>query len=80
MKRIIAAVSLAVLAVPALAVELGKPYEELDVERALPSLRVENVRFAAATGATVSDASMATSAAPTESPWANDYNFIAPAQ
>jgi hypothetical protein len=41
------------------------------------------VRFAAIGGSTVSDAS--TSSAPivaetTVSPWANDHNFIAPAQ
>ena len=35
MKRLIAAVSFAVLATPVLA-ETGKPYEQLDVNRALP--------------------------------------------
>jgi hypothetical protein len=112
MKRLIAAVSFAVLAVPAVAAENGKPFEQLDldralpqiefpaversnvdarslpyeqaqVDRALPSFRGENVRFAAAGGGNVSDASIATDASSaagtTESPWANDWNFIAPA-
>lgn len=111
MKRLIAAVSFAVLAVPAFAAEYGKPFEELDldralpqinipaasdanvdvrslpyeqtqVDRALPSFRSDNVRFAAV-GGTVSDASIASDApaAPetSTSPWANDWNFIAPA-
>jgi hypothetical protein len=111
MKRLIAAVSFAVLAVPALA-QNGKPFEQLDLDRALPDIHFPvaepssvdprsapyeqaqvdrelpsfdagRVRFAAASGATISDASVAvepaepTSAA--ESPWANDWNFIAPA-
>jgi hypothetical protein len=88
MKRLIAAVSFAVLAVPALAAESGAPFEQTQLDRALPQIDVpvvaarENVRFAAATGATVSDASIATQTATqsTESPWANDFNFIAPAQ
>jgi len=111
MKRIIAAVSFAVLAVPAFA-ETGKPFEQLDLDRALPQINIpaseprnvdvgslpyeqtqvdralptfdaERVRFAAAGGATVSDASIATSTTESsqaaQSPWANDYNFIAPA-
>ena len=111
MKRLIAAVSFAVLTVPAVAAESSKPFEQLDVDRALPqiefaaversvadvrslpyeqsqidrvvpSFAAENVRFAAAAGSTMSDA---TSDAPlstqtTASPFANDFNFIAPAQ
>jgi hypothetical protein len=38
MKRLIAAVSLAVLAGPALALEIGKPFEQLDIDRALPNI------------------------------------------
>jgi len=38
MKRLIAAVSLAVLAGPALSLEIGKPYEQVDVDRALPNI------------------------------------------
>ena len=111
MKRLIAAVSFAVLAVPALA-ETGKPFEQLDldralpeinfpavarsnvdprslpseqaqVDRALPSFDTSRVQFAAASGSTVSDASIATDATEpakaAQSPWANDWNFIAPA-
>jgi hypothetical protein len=38
MKRFIAAVSLAVLANSAFAAENGKPFEQLDVDRALPNI------------------------------------------
>ena len=110
MKRLVAAVSFAVLTVPVLA-ESGKPFEQLDVDRALPQIEfsaverstvdqrslpyeqsqvdravpsfgAENVRFAAAAGSTMSDA---TSEAPlstetSASPFANDYHFIAPPQ
>ena len=111
MKRLIAAVSFAVLAVPAFA-ETGKPFEQLDLDRALPEINIPapeqrtvdvsslpyeqaqvdrtlpsfdtgRVQFAAASGSTVSDASLATDATessqPAQSPWANDWNFIAPA-
>ena len=40
MKRIIAAVSFAALAVPALAVEHGKPFEETELDRQLPQINV----------------------------------------
>ena len=39
MKRLIAAVSFAVLATPALA-QVGKPFEQLDLDRALPNISV----------------------------------------
>jgi hypothetical protein len=111
MKRLIAAVSFAVLAVPAFA-ETGKPFEQLDLDRALPEINfpaveqsnvdprslpyeqaqvdrmlptfdTNRVHFAAASGATVSDASVASDATESsqsaQSPWANDWNFIAPA-
>ena len=76
MKRIIAAVSFAVLATPALA-ELGKPYEQVDVDRTLPEIRVERSQLAAA-GTTRSDREIAVEQ--TASPFANDHNFIAPAK
>jgi opacity protein-like surface antigen len=38
MKRFIAAVSLAVLASSAVAAEVGKPFEQIDIDRALPNL------------------------------------------
>ena len=67
MKRLIAAVALSSVALSASALEIGKPYEELVIERALPSIgQVES----ASTGSTQA----------TQSVWANDYNFIAPAQ
>jgi len=111
MKRLIAAVSFAVLAVPAFA-ETGKPFEQLDLDRALPEINfpaveqrnvdprslpyeqaqvdrelptfdTSRMQVAAASGSTVSDASISTDAdepaKTAQSPWANDWNFIAPA-
>jgi hypothetical protein len=110
MKRLIAAVSFAVLSSPALA-ETGKPFEQLDVDRALPNvaertvsateysfggsapydqlaldraapeLRVERTQVASS-GETRSDVEISTEATDVTagSPWANDHNFIAPAQ
>ena len=43
MKRLIAAVSFAVLAVPAVAADYGKPFEQLDLDRALPQIDVAAV-------------------------------------
>ena len=103
MKRFIAAVSLLVLATAALAENDG-PFEQLDLDRALPNVAdpvsaapfvydasapfeqsmldralpqipVEPSQFAAS-GMTRSDREIATDVA--ESPWANDWNFIAP--
>ena len=54
------------------------PYEQAEVDRMLPNLPMENSRVAAA-GTTRSDIELSTDAAE-ESPWAKDYNFIAPAQ
>lgn len=67
MKRILAAVSFAVLAAPAFAAEVGAPFEQNQLDRALPNVqeRADNASY----GATL-DSSV----------WANDYNFIAPAQ
>ena len=112
MKRLILAAALAALAVPAFAVEIGKPFEQTELDRALPEVNIpapaqrsvdsaslpyemtqadralptfdsNRVQFAAVSGSTVSDASIATEAADapkaTQSPWANDWNFIAPA-
>jgi hypothetical protein len=88
MKRHIAAVSFAVLAIPAFAA--GLPYEQNQVDRALPNVpakavRAEAPRFAAAAGTTRSDAEISTDArakrdAGAKSVWATDHNFIAPAQ
>jgi len=67
MKRIIAAVSLAVLAAPVFAAEVGAPFEQTQFDRALPNVqeRADNASY----GATQAS-----------NPWAQDYNFIAPAQ
>lgn len=107
MKRLIATLSFAVLATAAFA-DNGKPFEQLDLDRALPNvpevvvgsaqypfggsapyeqaevdrmlpnLPMEHSQIAAS-GTTRSDIELSTDAAE-ESPWAKDYNFIAPAQ
>ena len=74
MKRIIAAVSFAALAVPALAVEHGKPFEETELDRQLPQINVP-----APADKRTADARSRTSRTAESSPWANDWNFIAPA-
>jgi cytochrome c556 len=105
MKRLITAVSFAVLAAPAAAAGMpydqnlvdralpnvsveatdsqasrfGAPYDQNRVDRALPNIEERSTAFAAAAGNTRSDVEIAAEA-PTESPWANDYHFIAPAQ
>jgi len=55
------------------------PYDQNRVDRALPNIEGRRTAFAAAAGNTRSDVEIATEAR-TESPWANDYHFIAPAQ
>jgi hypothetical protein len=56
------------------------PYDQNRVDRALPNIEAPRTAFAAAAGNTRSDVEIATQEAATESPWANDYHFIAPAQ
>lgn len=68
MKRLIAAVSFAVLAAPAFAVEVGLPYDQSLVDRALPQIPERG------------DAASSGQTSRPESVWANDYHFIAPAQ
>src|SRR5258705_10981068 len=51
------------------------PYEELAIDRALPNLPEKATQYAEADGGTRVDASSDA----TESPWAKDHNFIAPA-
>jgi hypothetical protein len=80
MKRLILASALSAVAFSACALEIGKPFEQLDLDRALPNIEfapVEQAQFAEVAGSTKSDASVGgdTSA---KSPWANDWNFIAP--
>ena len=66
MKRILAAVSFAVLAVPAFAADVSAPYEDTQNNRALPNVQANGER------SKKSDSKET-------NPWANDYNFIAPA-
>jgi hypothetical protein len=73
MKRLIAAVSFAVLATPVLAT----PFEQTELDRALPEISVE-VAPSASAGETRSDVEIAAPAV--ESSWENDHNFIAPAK
>jgi opacity protein-like surface antigen len=80
MKRFIAAVSLAVLATSAIAADVGKPFEQLDIDRALPNLSDSGrTQLAATAGGSRSDAEIATDRE-TVSPWANDPHFVAPPQ
>jgi hypothetical protein len=67
MKRIIAAVSFAVLAAPVFAAEIAAPFEQTQLDRNLPNVQAR--ADDASTGATMSSRE-----------WAKDYNFVAPAQ
>ena len=77
MKRLIAAVSFAALALPALAVEHGKPFEETELDRQLPQINVPAPADKRAAERTA-DSKTRTSRTTEASPWANDWNFIAP--
>jgi hypothetical protein len=68
MKRILVAASFALLAVPAFAVNVSAPYEETQADRAQPNIQTPT------RGERDSKSSSQQS-----NPWANDYNFIAPA-
>lgn len=63
MKRILVAVSLAVFAAPALALEVSAPYEQTQIDRQVPSLNGQANSTRAQAGV-----------------WADDHNFVAPAQ
>jgi hypothetical protein len=80
MKRLITALGLSAVALSASALEVGKPYEQLDVDRALPNINIpsSNMQFAESDNAgTRIDAYGHLESS--ESPFANDWNFIAPA-
>lgn len=96
MKRLIAAVSFSLLAVPAFA-QNGLPYDQNLVDRALPNIEFSAVETSvadersqvASAGNTRSDveiavteqaASVSNGSGLATGPWANDYHFIAPAQ
>jgi len=68
MKRTIAAVAFALLAAPVFAAEVSAPFEQTQLDRTLPNLQEQGARASA--GSTAADSRV----------WANDYNFIAPAQ
>ena len=72
MKRHIVAIALAVLAAPALALEVGAPYDQSQIDRQLPNIDFAPVapsaadarpQFAAAAGSTRSDVEISTSQA-----------------
>jgi hypothetical protein len=77
MKRIIAAVSFAALAVPAFAfaAEVSPPYEKSQFDRTLPEVEDRAVGERATHGST-----SALTGIRAKGVWANDHNFIAPAQ
>ncbi len=94
MKRLIAAVSFAALAAPALAAEAGLPYSQDQVDSALPNVSkvfgdAPAPRFGAPYDQNLIDrvlpnveehrSSSSGNTIPL-SPWADDYHFIAPAQ
>ena len=95
MKRLIAAVALSSLAFSASALEIGKPFEQVDLDRALPNIEFAPVQAYVAgknapyeqlaidrTLPNVVDHAGQASVGSTQSSasvWANDYNFIAPA-
>ena len=95
MKRLIAAVALSSLAFSAGAVEIGKPFEQTELDRVLPNIEFAPVQaYVAGKNAPYEDLAIdrtlpnvpghAESASTgrtqmAQSPWANDYNFIAPA-
>jgi hypothetical protein len=74
MKRIIAAVSFAVLAAPAFAVEISAPYDQNLVDRALPNVQNSVVEEATGGSTFAPGSTWATGV------WADDHSFIAPAQ
>lgn len=86
MKRLIAAISFAALAVPtfAFAAEVAPPFEKSQFDRTLPNVQNPAVTERAGAGATSERASTGSASAPSSGwatgPWANDWNFIAPAQ
>lgn len=67
MKRIIAAVSFAVLAAPVFAAEVSAPFEQDQLDRVLPNIEV---RAGNASVGSTGETDV----------WAKDHNFIAPAQ
>ena len=80
MKKLLVAVALALSAIPAFAGN-GAPYEQNEIERMLPMLpefaeTTDRVQLAQLGGGSYKSQAGES----TESPWANDHNFIAPPQ
>ena len=90
MKRLVAAVTFSLLAASGFAAEPGKPFEDLDLARALPNLPEKAAaitvaqRSTASSGQTRAEQPNARTAGSqftwATGPWANDHNFIAPAK
>jgi hypothetical protein len=78
MKCLIVAVSFVAVAVPALA-DTGAPFEQTQLDRMLPELEGQPVRYAMSADGVISDRSIATDR-DSNGVWANDHNFIAPPQ
>ena len=74
MKRIIAAVAFAVLALPVFAAERGAPYEKTQFDRGF--LAEQATEASSPSGGSTSAATGAYDTA--TDAWANDYTFIAP--
>ena len=95
MKRLIAAAALSSLAFSAGAVEIGKPFEQTELDRVLPNIAFAPVQKSVAGKnapyeqlaidrmlPNIREHAAAASTGRTQmaqSPWAKDYNFIAPA-
>ena len=73
MKRILAAVSFIVVSVPVLAAENGLPFEQTQFDRGIYSTE-QKAEPKAEQNASAGDSRTQ------DSVWANDHNFIAPAQ
>ena len=93
MKRLIVAAALAALAVPAFAAETGKPFEQTELDRALPQIHFPAVEQSKVDASSLPyeqaqvDRMLPTfgtgrmhfaTAGSSQTSWANDWNFIAP--
>ena len=75
MKRILAAVSFAVVAAPVFAEDRGAPFEQPQLDRGVAEQTIPHGRATGGASSTGTGASSTATGA-----WANDYNFVAPAQ
>ena len=79
MKRLIAAVALAVSAATAMA-EVGAPFEQNELDRMLPSVPDNQASSPRSVQLAQIGTASYKSDEGSESVWANDHNFISPAQ